>query len=340
MTGPSSRPDSSTQVVPVISPLPFRENHPPKTGAPDCFPRGQTAVTPVRTACFPSPEMSVVWPTSSPATSVIAFKGPGAPSNGTPSWRARAASNATAAISVRIVRIHAGMSPQYNAPVATHPTTRLPPYEYLCTLAAWFNRIRNIMLLLPLLLAIEFGESDADLVRRLQRRDPRAMAELYDRYGRLVYALILRVVRDGGIAEDLVQETFLRVWNRVHGFDADRGGLGPWLLAVARNRAIDYLRSAAGRMRNTVELPETEHPALFADMEKELLNSDRVRRVRVALEKLSQNHRAVIELAYFEGLSQAEMAERMGEPLGTVKTWVRTALKSLRDELGTAAVTA
>lgn len=191
-------------------------------------------------------------------------------------------------------------------------------------------------MLLPLLLAIEFGESDADLVRRLQRRDPRAMADLYDRYGRLVYALIVRVVRDGGIAEDLVQETFLRVWNRVQGFDAERGGLGAWLLAVARNRAIDYLRSAAGRMRNAVELPETEHPALFADMEKELLNSDRVRRVRVALEKLSQNHRAVIELAYFEGLSQAEMAERMGEPLGTVKTWVRTALKSLRDELGTA----
>jgi RNA polymerase sigma-70 factor (ECF subfamily) len=73
-------------------------------------------------------------------------------------------------------------------------------------------------------------------------------------------------------------------------------------------------------------------------MEKELLNSDRVRRVRVALEKLSKNHRAVIELAYFEGLSQAEMAERMGEPLGTVKTWVRTALKSLRDELGTAVI--
>jgi RNA polymerase sigma-70 factor (ECF subfamily) len=188
----------------------------------------------------------------------------------------------------------------------------------------------------PLLLAIEFGESEADLVRRLQERDPRAMAELYDRYGRLTYALILRVVRDGGIAEDLVQETFLRVWNRVRGFDATRGGLGPWLLAVARNRAIDYLRSAAGHMRNSVELPETEHPALFADMEKELLNSDRVRRVRVALEKLSENQRVVIELAYFEGLSQAEIADRMQQPLGTVKTWVRTAMKSLRDELGTA----
>jgi RNA polymerase sigma-70 factor (ECF subfamily) len=91
-------------------------------------------------------------------------------------------------------------------------------------------------------------------------------------------------------------------------------------------------------MRNTLELPETDHPALFADMEKELLNSDRVRRVRSALEKLSQNQRTVIELAYFEGLSQAEMAERMGEPLGTVKTWVRAALKTLREELGTAVI--
>jgi len=190
-------------------------------------------------------------------------------------------------------------------------------------------------MLLPLLLAIEFGENDADLARRLQNRDPRAMAELYDRYGRMVYALILRVVRDGGIAEDLVQETFLRVWNRVHGFEAEKGGLGPWLLAVARNRAIDYLRSAAGRMRNAAELQDTEHPALFTHMEKDLLNSDRVRRVKEALEKLSANQRTVIELAYFEGLSQAEMAEKMNQPLGTVKTWVRMALKSVRDELGT-----
>ena len=194
------------------------------------------------------------------------------------------------------------------------------------------------MSLLPLLLAIELGEDDGELAKRLQRRDPRALADLYDRYGRLIYALILRVVRDGGIAEDLVQETFLRAWNRVQAFDAEKGALGAWLLAVARNRAIDYLRSAEGRQRNTTELQETEHPALFADMEKQLFNSDRVRRVKAALEKLSANHREVIELAYFEGLSQTEMAERMGQPLGTVKTWVRTALRTLREELGTAVV--
>ena len=189
-------------------------------------------------------------------------------------------------------------------------------------------------LLLPILMAVQAGADDSELVLRMQRRDPRAVAELYDRYGRVVYALVLRVVRDTGIAEDLVQETFLRAWNRVHGFDAQKGSIGPWLLAVARNRAIDYLRSAVGRERNAVEYEETDHPALFCDMEKDILSSDKARIVKSAIQKLSPNQRQVIELAYFEGLSQSEMAERMGQPLGTVKTWVRTALKNLRDELG------
>jgi RNA polymerase sigma-70 factor, ECF subfamily len=190
------------------------------------------------------------------------------------------------------------------------------------------------MLFLPLLLAIHGPAPDGDLVERLQRRDPQALGELYDRYGRMAYSLILRIVRDTGTAEDLVQETFLRVWNRVQGFDAEKGSIGPWLLAVARNRAIDYLRSASGRERNAYEFDETDHPALYSDMEHDLLVSDKARRVKQAMLKLPANHRQVLELAYFEGLSQTEMAERMGQPLGTVKTWVRTALKSLRDDLG------
>jgi RNA polymerase sigma-70 factor (ECF subfamily) len=189
------------------------------------------------------------------------------------------------------------------------------------------------MIWLPLLFAA-IAEGDAELARRLQKRDPQALGELYDRYGRLAFSLIYRIVRDTAIAEDLVQETFLRVWNRSQGFDADRGALGGWLLAVARNRAIDYLRSAGGKLRNAVELEETAHPSLYLDLEKEVLNSDKSRRLRKAMEKLSTNQRDAIELAYFEGLSQTEMAERMGQPLGTVKTWVRTALKHLREELG------
>src|SRR5579863_2648144 len=196
------------------------------------------------------------------------------------------------------------------------------------------------MVLLPIFLAIRAATGDRELAERLQRRDPQALVELYDRYSRVAYALILRVVNDPGAAEDLVQETFLRVWNRVHGFDPAKGAIGPWLLAVARHRAIDYLRSSAGRERFAVEFNETDHPALFCDMEQGILTSDEARRVTAAMTKLSVNQRQVIELAYFEGLSQTEMAERMGQPLGTVKTWVRTALKNLREDLGQKAATA
>jgi RNA polymerase sigma-70 factor (ECF subfamily) len=197
------------------------------------------------------------------------------------------------------------------------------------------------MTFLPLLFAIYVEGDDGDLPARLKRREPAAMSELYDRYGRLAYSLIYRIVQDVGVAEDLVQETFLRVWNRAQGFDAERGALGPWLLAVARNRAIDYVRSAGGKMaKGALELEYAERPALFINFEADVLSQDQARRVRAALAKLNENQRHVIELAYFEGLSQSEMAERMGQPLGTVKTWVRTALKNLREDLGEKARTA
>ena len=197
------------------------------------------------------------------------------------------------------------------------------------------------MTLLPLLLALEFGATDPELALRLKRREPEAMADLYDRYGRIAYSVILRIVRDAAVAEDLVQETFLRVWNRAQAFDSERGALGPWLLAVARNRAIDYIRSADGRMaRNAYELVERENPALFANLESQMITSDQARRIREALAKLNVRQRNVIELAYFEGLSQTEIAEKLGQPLGTIKTWVRAALKNLREQLGAAAAPA
>lgn len=188
--------------------------------------------------------------------------------------------------------------------------------------------------MLPLIMAVYAGSQERELIARLQRRDPQALAELYDRYGKLAYSLVLRVVRDQAIAEDLVQETFLRVWNRVHSVDSDKGSIGPWLLAIARNRAIDYLRSAAGRERRAVELDEIDHAPLYREMEAGILISDQARRVKLAMDKLAPNYRAVMELAYFEGLSQSEMAAKMGQPLGTIKTWVRTALQSLREDLG------
>ena len=186
--------------------------------------------------------------------------------------------------------------------------------------------------MLPLILAV-LGAGDGDLLARLQRRDPQALAELYDRYGGIVFRLILRMVRDTGTAEDLVQETFLRVWNRAGGFDSGRGAVGPWLLAVARNRAIDHLRSRGARGENTIELNETENPALFADPPADPLHFDTVRHVQRALERLTPQQREAIELAYFEGMSQSEIAQRMQQPLGTVKTWMRRALEQMREGL-------
>jgi RNA polymerase sigma-70 factor (ECF subfamily) len=175
---------------------------------------------------------------------------------------------------------------------------------------------------------------DADVVRRLKSRDADVIGELYDRYGRIAYTLILRIVHDRAVAEDLVQESFLRVWNRAQAFDAERGALGPWILTVARNQALDYIRSVQGRVWNNMAPADSEHPAIFRDWEGEMLDGVRLERVRTALSRLTDHQRTVIELAYFEGLSHSEMAERIQQPLGTIKTWIRSALKTLRDELG------
>jgi RNA polymerase sigma-70 factor, ECF subfamily len=178
---------------------------------------------------------------------------------------------------------------------------------------------------------------DADLAARIRARDPRAMAGLYKRYGRAAYSLILRMVRDRAAAEDLVQETFLRLWNRARSFDRQRGALGPWILTVARDRAIDHLRSASGRRAaGAWERSQLEPTGLFTQIEDSALSIDRSRRLKAAFEKLPSDQRTAIELAYFEGLSYTEIADRIEQPPGTVKTWVRTALKTLRQEPGEA----
>jgi RNA polymerase sigma-70 factor (ECF subfamily) len=168
--------------------------------------------------------------------------------------------------------------------------------------------------------------TDEELARQLQQRNPEAMARLYDRFGRAAWSIIVAIVGDERIAEDLIEETFLHVWNRIHAFDPGKGALGPWLLAVARNRAIDHRRPA-------FELDVREHPSFFVDRQTDVVNTDHARLIRKAVSRLNQQQQKVIELTYYEGLSQSEMAERLGEPLGTVKTWVRTALKNLRDAL-------
>lgn len=187
----------------------------------------------------------------------------------------------------------------------------------------------------PALALLLRAKDDRELIERLQARDADAMGDLYDRYGRLVYSMIYKVVRNEGVAEDLVQEAFLRIWNRIGAFDRDKGALGPWVLTVARNRAIDYLRSMDGRLKQSaIELERIESPAVFSDLEGQIDAVDKMKALKAAFEQLNPNQRMVIELAYFEGLSQTEMADRLKQPLGTVKTWVRSALSKLRQEIG------
>lgn len=180
---------------------------------------------------------------------------------------------------------------------------------------------------------------DHDLIHRLQKRDSQAMVELYDRFGKLIFSIIFRAVRSAPTAEDLTQETFLRVWNRIHTFHNDRGNLQGWLVTVARNRAFDYLRS----LQSTVSLAssnleELERAGHFCS---ELDQSDRIAKentVALALKSLPDDQLEVIQLTHYEGMTQTEIADKLGKPLGTVKGLVRGALKKLRESIERGAV--
>jgi RNA polymerase sigma-70 factor (ECF subfamily) len=180
--------------------------------------------------------------------------------------------------------------------------------------------------------------TEADLIERLKRRDPEALASVYDRYGSLAYSLLMRITRDKTAAEDLLQELFIRLWNRSRDFDPSRGALGVWIVAIARNMAIDYLRSAKTRFSSRLRSIDLVDPLLIAQRSGEpesLL--DRARTVKTALSNLTPNEKRVLEMAYYEGFSQTEIATRLNEPLGTVKTWMRSGLGRLRLAMKTGA---
>jgi RNA polymerase sigma-70 factor, ECF subfamily len=178
-------------------------------------------------------------------------------------------------------------------------------------------------------------EDNRELVKRLKLRDGQAMVSLYDKYGSLVYSVIFRAVADGATAEDLTQETFLRIWNRIHTFDDEKGRLRGWLVTVARNRAFDYLRSIRNQsVQSSAPLEDLERAGCFVNKDAANDNPvDRIARekaVSQALERLSKDQREVIELTHFEGMTQTEISEKLRKPLGTVKSLVKSALKNLR----------
>ncbi|MGI8961015.1 MAG: sigma-70 family RNA polymerase sigma factor [Bryobacteraceae bacterium] len=172
---------------------------------------------------------------------------------------------------------------------------------------------------------------DAELINRLHKRDPEGLAAAYDRYGRVAYSVFLRITRDQSAAEDLVQELFIRLWNRGRDFDSSKGTLGVWLLSIARNMAIDHVRSAqarfAMRLRSMEHIDQLSMAAAVSEPESLI---DRSRAVSAAFTNLTLNEKRVLELAYFEGFSQTEIADRLQEPLGTVKSWTRSALSRMR----------
>lgn len=174
--------------------------------------------------------------------------------------------------------------------------------------------------------------NDFTLSEQLQNRDPEVVAALYDRFSPLVFSLFLRITKDHAIAEDLVQELFIRIWNRSREFDPKRGSLAVWVLSIARNLGIDYVRSAHARFTHRLQPMEAAHQVTRDVRGPESL-IDQSRAVEAAFALLNENQKRVLELAYFEGFSQSEIASRLHEPLGTVKSWTRSALQNLRSSI-------
>jgi RNA polymerase sigma-70 factor (ECF subfamily) len=169
---------------------------------------------------------------------------------------------------------------------------------------------------------------DTTMLTRIGQRDENAMEAVFRRYSGPVYSVALRVLRDTGQAEDILQEVFLQLWRKPAAFVENRGSLGAWLVVIARNRAIDVLRRR--KPSDSVDDVVLTSPINVADeAERNIV----MQRVRGVIANLPEEQRRTLDLAYFEGLSHTEIASRTGDPLGTVKTRIRQALITLRKAL-------
>ena len=174
--------------------------------------------------------------------------------------------------------------------------------------------------------------SDAELLRRIADGDEEALASLYDRYKAILFSLILRILNSRPEAEDILQDVFIQVWNKAKAFDEERGRAFTWLVTLSRSRAIDRLRQLGSRERTATEASR-HAPELWADAEEDAIKSEQSEVVRNALAELPEEQRRALLLAYFEGLTQTEIAERLQTPLGTVKTRMRSGMIKLRELL-------
>jgi len=181
------------------------------------------------------------------------------------------------------------------------------------------------------------NDEDLRLLRRIVQRDQSALSELYDRYSSLIYTMVLRIVKASDEAEDVLQELFMQIWDKAAMFSESKGSVYTWIVTIARRKAIDRLRSkdslrkgVSAEEEHIMNIPDAAyqtnpmHAAISAEYEKLM---------RSSLAALSQEQRAVIELSYFDGYTQVQISEKLGVPLGTVKTRMRQGMIRLRDHL-------
>ena len=175
---------------------------------------------------------------------------------------------------------------------------------------------------------------EAELLARIVDRDERAVEALYARYSKPLYSLAYQVTGAERFAQDVVQEVFVAVWKDAARFDPAKGSVGPWLFSLARHKAIDLVRREQNVRKRTAEV-DMELEVAPDDVDHEAWLNLRRERVHAAIAQLTDAQRTALELAFFAGLTHVEVAERLGIPLGTAKTRIRTALLKLRDALGT-----
>jgi RNA polymerase sigma-70 factor, ECF subfamily len=182
---------------------------------------------------------------------------------------------------------------------------------------------------------IRANAEDVALIRRVCEADEAALGALYDRWNRSVFSLVLQVLKDPDEAEDIVEETFWQAWKKAPSYDSSRGAVSTWLLTIARRKALDRLRARTRQREESLDAVEgfvslassTPDPSQLAE------GAERRADLITALDDLPDDQRRVLELGYFSGLSQSEIAEKIGEPLGTVKTRMRLAMQKLREPL-------
>ena len=180
----------------------------------------------------------------------------------------------------------------------------------------------------------EPGHDPVLLIQQIARGDREAFERFYNRYASLVYTLALRVVHVRSDAQDLLQEVLLQVWRQAGSYSRDRGSPEAWLLTIARSRAIDRLRSVRRRDRDLLPTGRSSAPEGGGKVEGRMAQSDARLTLHGALARMPEAQRTVLEMAYFDGFTQSEIAARLGEPLGTVKTRIRAGLQRLRELMG------